>query len=129
MKMSELANAIVLQVGWVQYHRMNLMRVGLPITVDDEMARAIFLDDLEERTGIPVVDYLIDRLHDSDPHHYRLSLPDGHVLCGSRMLARPGVCAFCDERRAWHERSFPPHFPSRMCESGRRPHCTCDYCF
>lgn len=24
---------------------------------------------------------------------------------------------------------FPPHVASRRCESGRRPHCSCDRCF
>lgn len=24
---------------------------------------------------------------------------------------------------------FPPHDPSPRCESGKRPHCSCDICF
>ena len=23
----------------------------------------------------------------------------------------------------------PPHLPSKNCESGKRPHCTCEVCF
>lgn len=38
-------------------------------------------------------------------------------------------CLACDE--ALRERStfFPPHVPSKFCESNGRPHCTCDRCF
>lgn len=127
--MIALADAIVLTVGWVHYHRVNLMKVPRAITVDDEVGRALFLEDLEQRVGGDPVRYLLRRLHEEDPHHHRLSLPDCYSVGGRPMLARPGACAFCDERRGWHERAFPPHFPSRLCESGRHPHCTCDYCF
>lgn len=38
-----------------------------------------------------------------------------------------GECRYCDENRGI---SFtPPHDPSPYCESGKRPHCTCDTCF
>lgn len=38
-------------------------------------------------------------------------------------------CVACDHERANREAFFPNHFGSRMCESGGRPHCTCDRCF
>jgi hypothetical protein len=38
-----------------------------------------------------------------------------------------GVCAYCDAHR--HETMMPSHTPSKNCESGKRPHCTCDVCF
>jgi hypothetical protein len=35
-------------------------------------------------------------------------------------------CQFCIE----HEGQMaPPHNPSPNCQSGKRPHCTCDLCF
>lgn len=37
-------------------------------------------------------------------------------------------CATCDsyrQKQIWG----PNHFPSVYCESGGRPHCTCDTCF
>lgn len=39
----------------------------------------------------------------------------------------PGECEYCDK----HAKSsmMPPHDASKNCESGKRPHCTCDVCF
>jgi hypothetical protein len=42
-------------------------------------------------------------------------------------LAPPGVCKYCDENR--DSSMFPSHTASPNCESGKRPHCTCDVCF
>lgn len=36
-------------------------------------------------------------------------------------------CEFC--RRYGHESNMPSHDASDRCESGKRPHCTCDRCF
>jgi len=38
-------------------------------------------------------------------------------------------CSYCDDERANHTTFFPPHRARRRCESGKRPHCTCDTCF
>jgi hypothetical protein len=46
-----------------------------------------------------------------------------------RRLAEPGECKTCDEIRAKGEKPFPSHQASDRCESGKRPHCTCDVCF
>ena len=47
----------------------------------------------------------------------------------SKALLPPGECAECDGYRAQNIRMFPSHTPSERCESGKRPHCTCDACF
>lgn len=38
-----------------------------------------------------------------------------------------GCCRYCDEHCL--DSMMPPHTPSARCESGKRPHCTCDICF
>jgi len=39
----------------------------------------------------------------------------------------PGECSYCDK---WgDDPMMPSHTASARCESGRRPHCTCDTCF
>ena len=38
-------------------------------------------------------------------------------------------CAYCESERDKENTFFPSHWPSSMCESGKRPHCTCDRCF
>lgn len=38
-----------------------------------------------------------------------------------------GCCSYCDKFR--DDKMMPPHTPSKNCESGKRPHCTCDVCF
>jgi len=44
-----------------------------------------------------------------------------------RTEAPEGECRYCDENRGV---PFTPyHDPSPYCESGKRPHCTCDICF
>jgi hypothetical protein len=42
-------------------------------------------------------------------------------------LMPPGQCAYCDAHR--NDLMMPYHTPSPRCESGKRPHCTCDTCF
>jgi hypothetical protein len=44
-----------------------------------------------------------------------------------RRLLPPGECAYCDAHR--DDPMMPSHTPSERCESGKRPHCTCDTCF
>lgn len=39
----------------------------------------------------------------------------------------PGQCRYCDEHR--NDSMMPSHTASGHCESGKRPHCTCDVCF
>lgn len=46
-----------------------------------------------------------------------------------RHKAEPGECKYCDELRERGETFHPSHDASRNCESGRRPHCSCDCCF
>lgn len=44
-----------------------------------------------------------------------------------KRIAMEEGCATCAELARG---SFgPPHDPSPRCESGKRPHCTCDICF
>lgn len=40
---------------------------------------------------------------------------------------RKNDCAYCAEHG--DESMMPPHDASANCESGKRPHCTCDICF
>lgn len=39
----------------------------------------------------------------------------------------PGQCTYCDKHKPGE--MMPSHDPSERCESGKRPHCTCDACF
>jgi len=39
----------------------------------------------------------------------------------------PGECATCDANR--NDDMMPPHTPSKACENGKHPHCTCDVCY
>lgn len=58
--------------------------------------------------------------------------PD-HTLSAARQKALeryrlpPGQCAYCDQHR--NDPMMPSHTPSAACESGKRPHCTCDTCY
>ena len=38
-----------------------------------------------------------------------------------------GQCSYCDQYG--DDPMMPSHTPSSRCESGKRPHCTCDTCF
>lgn len=38
-------------------------------------------------------------------------------------------CPACQKYAQEGETFHPPHDPSPMCESGKRPHCTCERCF
>ena len=38
-------------------------------------------------------------------------------------------CAYCDKLIAKGQEMAPPHDAANGCESGKRPHCTCDVCF
>lgn len=38
-------------------------------------------------------------------------------------------CKFCDRMKTQQSNFFPPHRPNPTCESGEKPHCTCDGCF
>lgn len=38
-------------------------------------------------------------------------------------------CAYCESERDKEETFFPSHWASDRCESGKRPHCSCDVCF
>ena len=44
-----------------------------------------------------------------------------------RRIAMEEGCATCAELAQGS--LGPPHDPSPRCESGKRPHCTCDICF
>jgi hypothetical protein len=46
-----------------------------------------------------------------------------------RHKASPGECPFCDRERARGNMTHPSHDASDRCESGKRPHCTCDTCW
>lgn len=38
-----------------------------------------------------------------------------------------GECNYCDSHR--DDQMMPSHTASENCESGKRPHCTCDTCY
>lgn len=38
-------------------------------------------------------------------------------------------CPTCEREKAAGNAFFPRHEASRRCESGKRPHCSCDTCF
>jgi len=38
-------------------------------------------------------------------------------------------CEYCREKKKEGQLFFPLHDPSPRCESGKKPHCTCDTCF
>lgn len=51
-----------------------------------------------------------------DPAKRRHKLPEGE-------------CNYCDRERKTGTYFHPSHDPSSQCQSGKRPHCTCDTCF
>jgi hypothetical protein len=63
-----------------------------------------------------------DPLVDADPR-------DTAVAVKHRHKAPEGECAICDRERAAGNNFHPPHDASDRCESGKRPHCSCDTCF
>lgn len=46
-----------------------------------------------------------------------------------RQHAPEGECKICDAHRQRLTEMCPSHDASHHCESGKRPHCTCDWCF
>lgn len=44
-------------------------------------------------------------------------------------LAPVGECAYCDKVRETNDMMAPGHTVRERCESGKRPHCTCDRCY
>ena len=44
-------------------------------------------------------------------------------------MAPEGECRLCDRARETDDKMMPSHTASIVCESGRRPHCTCDKCY
>lgn len=54
---------------------------------------------------------------------------DAAVNPPRRHSAPEGECLTCDGERARGNAHHPPHDASQRCESGGRPHCTCDACF
>lgn len=44
-----------------------------------------------------------------------------------RRTTTKGECNFCDTHH--EDKMMPSHDPSPRCESGKKPHCTCDTCF
>lgn len=58
----------------------------------------------------------------------------GPAVNGRRVSTRrhqvdEGECPYCDRERAAANTFHPSHDASDRCESGKRPHCTCDVCF
>lgn len=63
-----------------------------------------------------------------DNEGYPIEMPIWMTLAESRLSTLPrGECASCDLNRG--VAMVPPHDASPRCESGKRPHCTCDTCF
>ena len=46
-----------------------------------------------------------------------------------RQFDTSGDCKTCETEREKGNSFFPPHDASPRCESGKRPHCTCNVCF
>lgn len=61
---------------------------------------------------------------DNDERNDRLRLKREAAL---RRRRPAGECAYCD--RDGDDPMMPRHTASERCESGKRPHCTCDTCF
>lgn len=57
------------------------------------------------------------------------SKSDAATCWPNRKKAPVGECAYCDSERAAGNEHHPSHDASPRCESGRRPHCTCDTCW
>ena len=51
------------------------------------------------------------------------------ALAARRHVLKRGQCPECDRERDAKNKHHPSHDASRHCESGKRPHCTCDACF
>lgn len=56
-------------------------------------------------------------------------LTPAEIASRETRLEPVGECAGCDRIREGNEMHFPRHAPSSRCESGSRPHCTCDTCW
>jgi hypothetical protein len=56
-------------------------------------------------------------------------MPAEETPARRRTWALAGECLYCDEHRRRGDKHLPPHDASPRCESGKRPHCTCDVCF
>jgi hypothetical protein len=55
-------------------------------------------------------------------------IPTAQTIAGPPRRWMPvGECAYCDANRS--DPMMPSHTPSDRCESGKRPHCTCDLCY
>lgn len=46
-----------------------------------------------------------------------------------RHKIEPGQCEYCDREREADCDFHPSHDASDRCQSGKRPHCSCDSCF
>lgn len=59
----------------------------------------------------------------------RIDMADAmRKLRALRITCKPeGECAYCDQH--CYDEMMPKHEASPRCESGKRPHCTCDICF
>lgn len=78
----QLADAIVLEVGYRHWNRMNAPRLGWP-----DMNRKAFMDDMDTRVPrYRLLDYLTERLTAE-----RLALPTGYVYGTNRKLSTDGA--------------------------------------
>lgn len=62
----------------------------------------------------------LDKIVDLNPVIAPFKAVRGHWL-------PPGECSYCDSHR--DDPMMPYHDTSRLCQSGKRPHCTCDACY
>lgn len=71
-----------------------------------------------------------------DGYHDVRFVPEGQIM-GAVLEYHPHPagdiyvvgCAYCEREREAGVTFFPRHVPSVRCQSGKRPHCTCDTCF
>lgn len=63
-----------------------------------------------------------DRFRDADD-------PGSSFTVGPASVRYYDGCATCANNQERGSSFFPPHQPSPRCQSGGRPHCTCDACF
>ena len=65
---------------------------------------------------------------DGDACHYEWSGSSPPSPHPKHRYRRPiGECTTCDANR--NDSMMPSHTASDRCESGKRPHCTCDVCY
>jgi hypothetical protein len=87
--------------------RKRLRAIGVPEDMSADDVKALF--------SLPDDD---DRMHQQ-----------GRRISARRHQVDDGDCVYCDREKAAANTFHPPHDASENCQSGKRPHCSCDTCF